>query len=180
MLANVAGGNKPVVSFSYPPDFKIAMPTAVQLVRLLQIARVTLHPNAPELSDTDEREFLASFAASFEFVSTLKRTDDSFNERAEDWVMRAERWHQERGAPATISLSPLMVAVVASGDICWQAPPDRWPHDVFAGVTFDSSARAPASAWRDVLQSGRVRPMTPVKVSRHPVPHPLVYHPGGG
>ena len=161
-----------MVTISHPTNIHpIQMPGQSDLAALLSIARRTLFPQAKPLADGDAREYFQQFCSAFSFVACLRRVDD-FQGRAGDWCERAERWHQERGnAAASISLSPLMCAVVAAGDINWQAPRDRWPHDVFAAVGW--AGAEPIPAWRDVLATKRCRPMVPVSQSPYrdaPVP----------
>ncbi|KJC40291.1 hypothetical protein UP09_22560 [Bradyrhizobium sp. LTSP885] len=159
--------------------FPIQMPGPDDLAALLVISRNQLFPDAKPLADGDAREYLQQFAMAFQFVSTLRRVDD-FQGRLGDWYARAESWHAERGnTAASVSLAPLMCAVLAAGDIRWQAPPDRWPHDVLAGLAWSGGAVA-TPAWRDVLRTKTCRPMVPVKLERHSAPHPLIYSPGAG
>lgn len=160
-----------MVTITHPSNiFPFALPSPDDLAALLRISRGALFPDAKPLADGDAREYFAQFAVAFQFVATLRRTDE-FHGRLGDWTGRAESWHQERGNPDTsISLAPLACAVLASGDVAWQAPRDRWPHDVFAGLSW--SGREATPAWRDVLRTKTCKPMTPVKGSSSLYPEP--------
>jgi hypothetical protein len=160
-----------MVSFSYPNVCPIALPGASDLAALMQIARGTLFPGARPLSDADGREYFAQFCAAFQFVACLKRTDE-FQGRAGDWVGRCEDWHQQRGTLATISLSPLMSAIVASGDVRWRAPRDKWPYDAYAGLSW--SGRVAVPAWKTVLETRLCLLPDPVKQSPHREPVPTI------
>ena len=161
-----------MVSFTYPRAYPIAMPSPTERLALLAISRTALFPHAPRLSALDEEAFRAAFVASFEFVATLKRTDEP-KTRADEWRDRAEGWHQERGTLATVSLSAFLLAIVAAGDVNYRFDPTRWPYDVYCAL--DWSGRAAAPAWRSVLESKTIRPPIPAARSLYETPNPLVY-----
>jgi hypothetical protein len=168
-----------VVTISHPMNiFPIPMPGPGDLAALLSIARNVLFPGAKPLTDSDAREYFQQFSTAFSFVATLRRGDD-FQGRLGDWCARAENWSSERGdTAASVSLAPLACAVLAAGDVAWQAPADRWPHDVFAGLSWTGAVATPA--WQTVLRAKTCRPMTPVRQERYAVPHPMIYNPGAG
>jgi len=162
-----------MVSFTYPNSFTIQMPTRADLAALMQISRNALHPKARPLDSFEAAQYLAEFTSAFLFIATLQRTD--VFQRASDWCSRGEAWHFARGdIQASVSLSPLMAAILAAGDISWQAPVDRWPHDVFAGIGW-SGGRAATAAWQNVLATGKTLP--PIAVASkglYPAPVPTI------
>jgi len=165
-----------MVTFSYPPDFKIAMPTHDELDALLSISRGFLFPAARPLDHADVLEFRRQFGRAFEFIATLKRTPGEFRGRLSDWVDKCETWHAARGCTeSTTSIGPLLAAAVSAGDVDWQRGSD-WPHNIHAAIDWSNGIGA-TDAWREVIRTGRVRRMTPIR-ERYAPPSPArIYHP---
>jgi hypothetical protein len=165
---------KTMVSFSYPNLPAIQLPGPSDMAALMQIGRLTLFPDAKPLDDSEAREYFQQFVSAFGFIACLSRTVE-FQGRAGDWCTRVEGWHAARGNSATsVSLAPFMTAVLAAGDVSWQAPRDRWPYDVFCGLAW-SGGRPATAGWRTVLEAKLCLVPTPVKQSPYPAPHPLIY-----
>jgi hypothetical protein len=166
-----------MVSFSYPNVPTIQLPGASDMAALMQIARGTLFPDATPLDDSEAREYFRQFVAAFGFIACLNRTVE-FQARAGDWCTRVESWHSARGnTEASVSLAPFMTAVLAAGDVSWQAPRDRWPHDAFAGLAW-SGGRPATAGWRTVLETKLCLVPTPVKQSMYSEAHPLISYAG--
>jgi hypothetical protein len=161
-----------MVTITHPTVFPIQMPGPSDLAALLTISRNQLFPGAKPLADADSQEFIRQFTTAFQFVSTLRRTDE-FQGRLGDWTGRAESWHTERGnTAASVSLAPLACACLSAGDISWQMPADRWPYDAFAALGWSGAVATPA--WQTVLRTKTCRPMVPVKGSPYPQPEPTI------
>jgi hypothetical protein len=160
----------------HPPmlnSFPIKLPGYEDSRALMEIARNLLHPRARPLNDADRQELLASFILSFQFLSTVKRTNNL--SRADQWIDRCRNWQSERtGQPVEIHLSSFLAATAASGDIPYQYNDAEWPNNIAIGVSWHEGIVA-SPAWKLVLESKRILASTPVLKSPYPEAHPLIY-----
>jgi len=132
-------------------------PTPTEFEGLLAIVVRSVFPKL-----VPDREYLAAFVAAFNFVGTLGRLPGGLGSRAETWVAAANsslNWRPE------IELSHIASACIAAGDVNYAVA--GWPHSVHVGLCWRShGVGASTGAWKRVLETGAVRPPTPVEPQR--------------
>lgn len=158
-----------------PPPQRSDMPTTALLDELL---RVVLYVY-PQLRPHNSRDYEAQFRNAFLALRHMHRARNGLRDvspRKNDcrlnkyWFLaRVEDILKQLRVPDTsMTLGPLMAAVVAQNDIDY-APLSRFPFDLGFGIT-DGGIPA-TEAWRELLTTHKVR--TPVAL-------PHIFEPQGG
>lgn len=156
------------------PLSSFVMPSDAELNRLREI--VGLH--YPDLIDSSGPAFSGSksarmqdwndqFKLAFLALGNMRRLDQPDHKRyASHWIEEAEIWLRPRGKSTTLRFGPFTAALLAHGDIpfsglCMSGQVPEFGLSLYVG-------REARDAWRHVLSSGRILPMSAVKTPMAP------------
>jgi hypothetical protein len=145
------------VTISTPLTETNTGPTLTELRRLYEITNV--YAPWPLAGKHDEDRPLRSFMAAFRWAQNVGRQDVP-NSRVDlsYWLDAAKQWLRARNAIGEVDVNGLLMAVWACGDIAWQK------QDLSQGRLWEialvphGGRPASADAWRQVLQTGVIRP----------------------
>lgn len=138
----------------------IAIPTEAEYRKICAVVFRAYPKIRPDWSDArrageDEAEFYREFAAAFEWVSRLKRTDAIDKKHGLSWwTDAAGNFYLHAGRSTDIRAPAFLAAVIGAGDVDF-TPGDQFGNSWSFGLS-TYSGRLATEAWRVVLE-GKLR-----------------------
>ena len=165
---------EPETTLHYPAPASIEMPNNEEMAGLLRIALAAYPSRKPAGYDSDGFvcvRFLREFGKAFREVSAMERGE------APNPKWSISHWHNKasdacrlRGDCTEVDPAAFFYAVLASGDIPWQAP-DPSLGAVLSYGLIDWGGKRATDAWRTVLATGKIKPPTKPAVSNSTYSH---------